>query len=114
MRCFPPSEWANLCTTTDTGEQARVPDGLVLEQNYPNPFHPTTAIAYYVPQQSDVTLEVFDMTGRAVATLVDHVESPGKQTITFDGSDLASGVYFYRLRTASGLLQSKMMVLVKP
>ncbi len=54
------------------------------------------------------------MTGRTVATLVDHVESPGKQTITFDGSDLASGVYFYRLRTASGLLQSKMMVLVKP
>lgn len=103
----------NRCTSTGVENETEVPDGFRLGQNYPNPFHPVTSIDYYLPHRSGVTLEVFDLSGRTVATLVDGVERIGQQTITFDGSDLASGVYFYRLSTTSGFVQRRLMVLVK-
>jgi len=58
-------------------------------------------------------LEVLDITGRTVRILVNNVEGIGEQTITFDGADLSSGIYFYRLTTATGYMQSKKMLLVK-
>jgi hypothetical protein len=75
-----------------------------LEQNYPNPFNPTTAISYQLSAVSPVTLKVFDVLGRDVATLVNEVRQPGVYTVRWDASSFPSGVYFYSLqaRLASG------------
>jgi len=70
------------------------PTASVLYQNYPNPFNPLTTIQYDVQCEGWVRLQVFDVTGRAVASLVDQQVSPGRYSVTFDGSDLASGLYF--------------------
>jgi hypothetical protein len=89
-----------------------IPDGIQLHQNYPNPFNPTTVITYQLPAQSNVRLEVFDMLGRRVAVLVDEPQSPGTYSAEFDASNLASGVYLYRLQTGEAV-QTRQMVLVK-
>ncbi|MEX0844342.1 MAG: T9SS type A sorting domain-containing protein [Balneolaceae bacterium] len=83
-----------------------------LAQNYPNPFNPSTMISYQLPVNSDVRLEVFDLLGRSVATLVNEQQSTGRYNITFDASHLASGVYLYRL-TAGEFTQSKKLFLIK-
>jgi len=72
------------------------PSGFRLEQNYPNPFNPTTTISYQVPTTSNVYLKVNDILGREVATLVEGTREPGSYSVTFDGSGLASGIYFAR------------------
>jgi|GEM_PF-3322823 len=79
---------------------------------YPNPFNPVTMIRYELPQNSQVRLEVFDMLGRRVAVLVDGLIEAGTHEIPFDASNLASGVYLYRL-TAGQVVQTRQMVLVK-
>jgi len=89
------------------------PDGYVLVQNYPNPSSPTTKIKYYLPGEVKITLEVLDITGRIVDTLIDNVESKGEHTINYDGSGLSSGTYFCRLKTSTGFTQTKKMLLVK-
>lgn len=83
-----------------------------LKQNYPNPFNPTTVIGYDVAEQSNVTLDVYDMTGRKVATLVNRQQAPGSYRVNFDGSNLASGMYLYRL-TAGQTVQTRKLMLVK-
>ena len=83
-----------------------------LGQNYPNPFNPRTTISFTLASETHVTLDVFDVTGRRVAALVDEVKGAGRHAIDFDASSLASGVYFYRLN-AGGLVQQKKMVLLK-
>ncbi len=83
-----------------------------LDQNYPNPFNPTTQITYQVPQQSKVTLRVYNVLGQLVATLVNDIKAKGRYTVTFNGSDLASGVYIYRL-TDGTFTQTKQFMLVK-
>jgi len=87
-----------------------VPSEYQLSQNYPNPFNPTTHINYTCPGASHVTLRVFDLTGHKVATLVDGMQSPGHHKVTFDASDLSSGVYFYQLITNEQTLTKKMML----
>ncbi len=88
------------------------PETFGLLQNYPNPFNPTTNIRFRIEEAGFVTLKVYDVLGRSVATLVDKLERPGGYEVRFDGSRLASGVYFYRLREGNDLLQKK-LVLVK-
>jgi hypothetical protein len=88
------------------------PDAMHLYQNYPNPFNPTTTIHYQLPTRAHVTLTVFDLLGRDVATLVDGMEEPGEKAATFDGSALASGVYFYRLKVGE-FVQTRKLVLVR-
>jgi hypothetical protein len=98
---------------TDVGSSnTRSPVRYALKQNYPNPFNPTTTIRYQLPSRSYVTLTVYDLLGRKVGTLVDGVEEPGEKSTTFDGSSLASGVYFYRLK-AGEFVQTRKLVLVR-
>lgn len=78
-------------------ERHTVPASFALFQNYPNPFNPTTNIEFQIADAGFVTLKVYDVLGRRVATLVDEVEQPGSHEVQFDGSHLASGVYFYRI-----------------
>ncbi len=84
-----------------------------LDQNYPNPFNPSTHISYQISENSDVTLKVFDITGREKATLVNSRQTAGKYTVFFDASMLPSGIYFYRLATTEGFIQTRRMMLVK-
>lgn len=86
--------------------------GYRLLQNYPNPFNPTTAISYQLSTIGRVTLRVYDVLGRRVATLVDGKQEPGNYSVTFNGSGLASGVYFYRL-TAGIYTSTNKFVLMK-
>lgn len=91
---------------------SEVPRSAELHQNYPNPFNPATVIEYQLSKSSDVTLEVFDITGRRVAVLVNERQATGTHQVHFDASNLASGVYLYRLATGN-VVQTRQMVLVK-
>lgn len=82
-----------------------------LYQNYPNPFNPTTAISFQLSAIGHVTLKVFDVLGREVATLVDKVKQPGMHSVQFDAGNLASGVYFYRLESGSFVATRKLLLL---
>ncbi len=83
-----------------------------LNQNYPNPFNPTTRISWQTPAGSWQTLKVYDILGNEVATLVDEYRDAGKYEITFNASNLASGVYFYRLK-AGNFIETKKMILLR-
>jgi hypothetical protein len=80
---------------------SRIPGTVELDHNYPNPFNPSTTIRYALPERSRVTLSVYNTLGQEVATLVNNTEGPGYHEVKFDGSNLASGVYFYRLQAGS-------------
>ncbi len=88
-----------------------VPLHYELRQNYPNPFNPTTAISYQLIANSHVTLDVFDVLGRKVATLVNEIHQPGVYTVRWDASPYPSGVYFYRLEAGEFRATRKLMVL---
>jgi hypothetical protein len=83
-----------------------------LSQNYPNPFNPTTKIQFTIVNRQSITLKLYDVLGRAAATLVNEVKQPGTYTVEFDGSNLASGVYFYRLQ-AGEFVQTRKLVLLR-
>lgn len=89
-----------------------IPTEYSLSQNYPNPFNPTTNIKFDIPNVSNVKLAVYDLTGREVAALVDKELQPGRYEYKFDGSSLASGMYFYKI-TAGAFSVVKKMVLIK-
>ena len=88
-----------------------VPTTIALNQNYPNPFNPSTTIGYQLPVNSFVTLKVYDILGREVATLVNRFEKAGFYEVRFDGTRLSSGVYFYTLRSGNHVVSKKLMVL---
>ncbi len=83
-----------------------------LHQNYPNPFNPETVIRYSLTDNHLVTLKVFDVLGNEVSTLVNEVQRPGNHKVTFDGKELSSGIYYYKLN-ADGFSETKKMILVK-
>ncbi|MGF1671287.1 MAG: T9SS type A sorting domain-containing protein, partial [Balneolaceae bacterium] len=88
------------------------PTQIRLEQNFPNPFNPSTVIRFQLPESQNVTLKVYDITGRLVTTLVDGVRSAGTNEIRFDASNLSSGVYLYRLQSNSVSL-TRSLTLIK-
>jgi hypothetical protein len=83
-----------------------------LSQNYPNPFNPLTKINYSVAKQGLVSLKIFDILGREIKTLVNEVKSPGAYIVDFNGSNLSSGVYFYKIQSGD-FMQVKRMILIK-
>jgi hypothetical protein len=95
-----------------SNEVTESPNKFTLNQNYPNPFNPTTNITYNLPESGAVTLEVFNVTGQRVATLVNGVKSAGSHIATFDASNLSSGVYMYRLSSGNSI-QIRKMLLIK-
>jgi hypothetical protein len=82
-----------------------------LKQNYPNPFNPTTTISYTIPLGSQVHLKVYDILGREVVELVNKEQKPGEYKVSFDASNYASGVYFYRIEAGSYIKTLKMMLI---
>ncbi len=88
------------------------PDKYGLEQNYPNPFNPATTIKYSLPEESFVTLKIYDILGSEVASLVNDKQAPGNYAVTFDASKLVSGVYIYSLR-AGNHSETRKMILAK-
>jgi hypothetical protein len=97
---------------TGIGTEAAPPVRYVLEQNYPNPFNPATTIRYSLPHKSQVRLTVYNPLGQQVAILVQGQQEAGSYEVKFDGSNLASGVYFYRLQAGS-FLEAKKLVIAK-
>jgi photosystem II stability/assembly factor-like uncharacterized protein len=89
-----------------------VPESFKLYQNYPNPFNPATIINYELRITSYVSLDVFDVSGKIVETIVKQNQNPGKYEVVFSGADYPSGVYFYKLIT-EGYSEAKKMILVK-
>jgi hypothetical protein len=103
--------WKNDATVDVEQQGEAVPDAFALSQNYPNPFNPATQISYTLGTASKVTLQVFDVLGRQVATLVNgELRSAGKHEMQFNASGLASGVYFYRLTADQKVATMKMML----
>jgi len=83
-----------------------------LSQNYPNPFNPSTTINYDLPYNGKATLKIFDISGKEVSTLINEFQTAGYYTISFNGNNLSSGIYFYSL-TSNDLVSTKRMLLVK-
>ena len=104
---------------SDVEDEIIIPGKFELYQNYPNPFNPSTKIRYQIPEAGLVSIKIFDILGREVKTLVNEFKSAGRYEIEFDGSALASGIYFYQLkalpfgRQAGNYFTTKKMTLIK-
>ncbi|MHB2153390.1 T9SS type A sorting domain-containing protein [Calditrichota bacterium GD2] len=90
-----------------------IPKNFALRQNFPNPFNPLTHITVELPEEAKVELSVYTINGKKVQTLLKGLQSAGIYEVVFDGRNLASGVYIYRLTTDKGFAQSKKMTLIK-
>ena len=94
-------------------EKLALPKKFALGQNYPNPFNPTTLITYQLPKSSEVELNIYNVLGQKVITLVTRRQKAGYHQVEWDASGFASGVYYYRLQTDAGFVQSKKLILLK-
>lgn len=95
---------------------SNIPDIFSIEQNYPNPFNPSTIIKYNIPVESNVTIKVFDITGKEIARIIDAFHIAGNYSVDFNGENLAGGVYFYTIAAESPnkkFVSAKKMILIK-
>ncbi len=99
-------------TTVGVEDESSIPTKYQLSQNYPNPFNPTTTISFSLAKSSDVKLIVVNSLGQAIVTLVDEFRSVGSHSVSFNASNLPSGIYFYRI-IAGNFTEVKKMILVK-
>lgn len=95
-----------------TQSSSEFPDDYILFQNYPNPFNPLTRIGFNILKQSYISLKIYDVLGNEIKTLVNEYKPAGVYQVNFDGDDLSSGIYFYRLSSGNSI-QTKSMVLIK-
>jgi hypothetical protein len=95
-----------------TPDESQLPTSYELKQNYPNPFNPSTTLAFALPKPSEVTLKIFDASGREVATLMEGKLPAGKHEVVLDASPFSSGVYFYRLQ-ADEFSETRKLMLVR-
>ncbi len=98
-------------STTGINDNAARPGTVELRQNYPNPFNPSTKISYSLPKEMKVSLTVYNIVGAEIMKLVNQTQAAGTYNLSFNGADLSSGVYFYRLTTGSTVITKKMMFL---
>lgn len=103
----------NELTTDIKDKPVQIANKFELLQNYPNPFNPSTTIKYQVEKYSRISLKIYDVVGREIATLLNEKQGPGEYSITYDASRLPSGVYFYRLVSSAGFTETRKMLLVK-
>ena len=96
---------------SDEVEVDILPSIFALEQNYPNPFNPVTKIRYQIPQKENVTLKIFNSLGEEVKTLLDESKEPGYYEIEFNGENLSSGIYFYRMQSGTNISTKKMVII---
>jgi len=89
-----------------------VPSDFMLDQNYPNPFNPSTKISYGIPKESFVSIKIYDILGKQIMSLVNENKRPGYYDVNFNGSNFASGMYFYKIEAGS-FVQTRRMILVK-
>lgn len=102
--------WNFTANVTGVKEEG-IPTEYSISQNYPNPFNPTTTISYQLPVDSQVTLKVYDVLGREIETLVNERQHAGKYSLSLDGRNLSTGVYYYRLQTANEMTTRNMALL---
>lgn len=95
---------------TSAGQESPLPAAFGLDQNFPNPFNPATTIDFHIPVSASVRLEIFDVLGRKIASLVDGVRLAGHSRVTWDARDAASGVYFYRLSWLGGTITRNLVL----
>ena len=98
-------------TVTDVKDEETIPTVFKLEQNYPNPFNPSTAIKFAVPEKSNVLIQVYDILGSEVATLVNEEMDAGWYRKTFDANNYSSGVYLFRMEAGKFISTKKMILL---
>jgi hypothetical protein len=96
---------------TSVNNNQSIPFGFTLGQNYPNPFNPVTTIKYQIPELSFVTLKVFDVLGREIATIVNEEKPIGSYEVEFNAASLPSGIYLYQLRSGNYVETKKMIIL---
>lgn len=96
----------------DQEDEEELPEIYELKENYPNPFNPTTQISYGIPEASHVTLEIYDITGRLISSLVNEDQQAGYHEVNFNADALSSGVYIYRLK-AGEFVKTRQMTLIK-
>ena len=99
-------------TVNGIGKNTQGPLVYRLDQNYPNPFNPVTKISYEIPKTSLVTMKIYDVLGKLVEQPVNEVKQAGDYSLTFDGTNLSSGIYYYEIK-AAGFTDVKKMVLIK-
>ena len=103
----PVSEMVRSVGVVETGSLSH----FSLSQNYPNPFNPTTTISFSIAKRGLVTLKIYNVLGREIKTLVNQEKLPGNYQVKFNGGDLASGVYFYQVKTGDKVTAKKMILL---
>jgi photosystem II stability/assembly factor-like uncharacterized protein len=103
---------SEMITSVINSPQKVIPDRFSFEQNYPNPFNPSTVIKYSIPKASLVSMKVYDILGNDIATLVNENKPAGTYELTWNASNLPSGIYFYRIQAGS-FIDTKKMILLK-
>ncbi|MBK8551005.1 MAG: T9SS type A sorting domain-containing protein [Ignavibacteria bacterium] len=98
-------------TGTNNNTGSFIPEHYSLEQNFPNPFNPSTKIRYYLPADNNVTLKVYNELGKEVSTLVDKRQNAGNYEVSFDGATLSSGIYYYEIKSGEFRDAKKMMMI---